>query len=337
MRTPLSRCRATPARLLAVTVLFQTTLARNATAPRGRVGSQPQRAPQQQQQQQQHRSHEKPPANREAEDRHHDRQRLRHRTEPLPEKVVELAGDCGFVVNDAALLPVDLRSEAPANCSIVLSFYNATTIDDVQLPEVTNTTISMHVRLPGFVVLGVRIRRPGPIVFLSGYTIINVIATSVIPVPIATTLVPLATLLFGLLGGIALNVGTTCLGAYLSFHLLRNGCRPCFVRALGRHHGTWMALDAAFQEHGWQIPLLIRCSPISPVVITNILLSLTSITPWTYLWTTFIGELVSASLRTGGKNKAPCPCPRWLRMIAIVSSSELEPISLLLWLVHARR
>ena len=57
----------------------------------------------------------------------------------------------------------------------------------------------------------------------------------------------------------------------------------------------WWALDAALTSQGAQIALLIRLAPVAPMVLTNILLSLTSISQFTYLWTCAIG-IVPANL-----------------------------------------
>ena len=121
------------------------------------------------------------------------------------------------------------------NCSVVVSWYNES--DDVS-PVVTNTTIEAKVRLilpmPGVMVLGLRFRRPGPVMTIVLYTVVNVLATSVVPMPIATSLVPLSTILFGFFGGMALNVLTTCLGAYLGLLLVRYGCRRCLCEDQAR-------------------------------------------------------------------------------------------------------
>jgi len=183
-----------------------------------------------------------------------------------------------------------------ANCSIVLdlSHDNST---DLLVPVVTNRTIEVKVRLPAHHVASVIFRRPRWAtveVLLLAYSAVNIVATSVIPIPVATTLVPLATILCGLLGGLALNVGTTLVGAYLGLLLVRSRCRPGFERLLGSHHARWLALDRALSEHGAQIPLLIRCSPLSPVVITNVLLSLTSVSQFTYMWTCLVGEVLTS-------------------------------------------
>lgn len=179
------------------------------------------------------------------------------------------------------------------NCSIAVTWHNATAA--VAPAHVTNTSIGVNVRIaPGFAVLGVRIRRPGPVALIALYTAINVCVTSLIPVPIATTLVPVATLCWGFVGGILVNVLSTCIGAYLGLVLTRHACRPRLLRLLGRHRGRWEALDASLAKHGWTIPLLIRCNTASPIVLTNVLLALTSLPSRTYLWTTFVGEVFTS-------------------------------------------
>ena len=162
------------------------------------------------------------------------------------------------------------------------------------LPIVTNYSIAVKVRFHGFAVLGVRVRRPGPVATVLLYAFLNILVTSVFPVPMATTLVPVATILFGIVPGMVLNVLTTCIGAYLGLLIVRCGCRPRFIRLLGRHQNRWVAIDEALRRDGWHIPLLLRCSPVSPVVLTNILLALTSISQTTFVWTLCVGEIVTS-------------------------------------------
>lgn len=125
------------------------------------------------------------------------------------------------------------------------------------------------------------------------YSILNTIVTSIVPVPLAGPLMALGAAMYGIVGGLALNTVSTMLGAYLGLLAVRSGCRERFVRCLGRHSKTFKAIDAAITEQGWQIPLLIRVSPASPMVLSNILLSLTSVSVFDYLWTTCVGIVPS--------------------------------------------
>ena len=121
------------------------------------------------------------------------------------------------------------------------------------------------------------------------YSLANVLVTSLIPVPLAGPMTAVSALLFGLAMGMVINVLTSVVGAWIGLWATRHLCRPCFVRALGRHQKKWEALDAAITSQGFQIALLIRVAPVSPMVATNILLSLTSVSVWTYLWTCAVG------------------------------------------------
>mmetsp|Transcript_19033 Transcript_19033/g.48726 ORF Transcript_19033/g.48726 Transcript_19033/m.48726 type:complete len:340 (-) Transcript_19033:186-1205(-) len=125
------------------------------------------------------------------------------------------------------------------------------------------------------------------------YSLANIVVTSVVPVPLAGPMTAVAAILFGLFLGMVINVLSSVVGAYIGLLCIRHLCRPCFMRALGRYHKHWLALDAALSEQGSQIALLIRIAPISPMVATNILLSLTSISTPTYLWTCAIGIIPS--------------------------------------------
>jgi uncharacterized membrane protein YdjX (TVP38/TMEM64 family) len=143
-------------------------------------------------------------------------------------------------------------------------------------------------------VLGISFDPSSPAILLE-YSIVNIVATSVIPVPVAGPLTAVAAALFGLVGGMAINVGTSVVGAWLGLLAVRHACRPCFMRMLGRYHEQWKALDAALTAQGYQVALLIRLAPVAPMVLTNILLSLTSLPLGTYLWTCAIG-IVPANL-----------------------------------------
>ena len=122
-------------------------------------------------------------------------------------------------------------------------------------------------------VAGIEFCRNSPSVFIE-YSVVNIVGTSIIPVPLAGPLAGVATLLFGLWIGLIVNVVTSTVGAWLGLLCVRHACRPCCMRMLGRYEKRWQALDAALTAQGWQIALLIRIAPISPMVMTNILLSL---------------------------------------------------------------
>ena len=82
------------------------------------------------------------------------------------------------------------------------------------------------------------------------------------------------------------------LGCYIGF-LLARCFRPFFLHLLGEHSHIWHSVDQALARDGWKIPLLVRSTPVMPVVITNFLLALTSIDDLTYVWTVAVGMVPS--------------------------------------------
>lgn len=125
------------------------------------------------------------------------------------------------------------------------------------------------------------------------YSLLNIFVSSICPLPLVASTTVLAVLLWGLLGGMVVKAITGVIGAWVGLKATRSGCRPCFVRMLGRHRSKWKAIDEALTAQGWSIALLIRVAPVSPYVLSNILLALTSLSEWTYLWTTAVGIIPS--------------------------------------------
>ena len=143
-------------------------------------------------------------------------------------------------------------------------------------------------------ILGVTFNPSNPFVILE-YSAINFVACSVVPVPMSGGLVAVGALLFGIVWGMIINTITATLGSYVCLLLTRSVCRGCFIRMLGRHAQRWQALDAALVADGPLLALLIRVTPLAPLVVTNTLLSLTSISQKNYCWTTLVG-IVPANL-----------------------------------------
>jgi uncharacterized membrane protein YdjX (TVP38/TMEM64 family) len=149
----------------------------------------------------------------------------------------------------------------------------------------TNSTAGLHVFGVDFANLS-----GGPLMMAVEYSLINVVVCSVIPLPLAGPLVAAGALLFGLVPGMALNVMSSVVAAYISLLLTRSICRPFLLRMIGeKGRARWGALDTAITSDGPMLALLIRLSPLSPMVLTNVLLSLTSLSHCHYLWTTAIG------------------------------------------------
>lgn len=125
------------------------------------------------------------------------------------------------------------------------------------------------------------------------YSLLNVIIHSVLPLPISSFFWMAAVLLYGPVAGFVLALLTSALGCYLALPLTRSCLRPYILRCLGEHEAMWNSLDAAIVRERWKIPLLMRSTPVMPVVLTNFFLALTSIDEWTYSWTVTIGMIPS--------------------------------------------
>ena len=162
-------------------------------------------------------------------------------------------------------------------------------------------------------ILGVSLFDPEyPVATFFAYNALNVLICSLLPVPLASTMVGISVLLYGIVLGLVINTISGTLGSYLSLLVTRYACRPRLMRLLGRYQQKWEALDYAIVEDGYQIALLIRLvrgqveaqdaaaalsafvlglgcriptptprrawqAPVAPLVLCNILLSMTSI------------------------------------------------------------
>ena len=142
-------------------------------------------------------------------------------------------------------------------------------------------------------VLGLSFDTDSPITTFFEYNLLNVVFCSVLPFPLASSMVAAAVLLYGMVLGLLINTVSTVFGCWLSLIITRHMCQPRIMRLLGRYEAKWQALDFAIVEEGCQIALLIRLAPVAPLVLSNVLLSMTSISQRTYLWTTAIGIVPS--------------------------------------------
>lgn len=130
-----------------------------------------------------------------------------------------------------------------------------------------------------------------PMTFLS-FSFLNVLIHSIVPLPITTVFWIGAVVLYGPIYGFFLCVLTSTLGCYIGF-LVARCFKPFFLRLLGEHASVWHSLELALARDGWKIPLLVRSTPVMPVVLTNFMLALTSVDDWTYTWTVAVGMVPS--------------------------------------------
>ena len=122
---------------------------------------------------------------------------------------------------------------------------------------------------------------------------VNLLSTSIIPIPMGVWLMVIAGILYGQVLGLAFYLGTCLLGAWITFVLVRL-VRHRAIAMLGEHAEKWRRLDAAITREGLWICLLWRIAPIAPYVVSSTMISMTDIKPLDYLWTTALGIIPSS-------------------------------------------
>lgn len=120
------------------------------------------------------------------------------------------------------------------------------------------------------------------------YFLLTAAANGIIPIPIANVMCVIGVLLWGWLYGFLINLVAAVSGCIISLVVFRL-FRPFFLGLLGNRANQWQALDSAVAAEGCKIALLLRLTPVIPVVPTNMLLALTSIDAWTFMWTSLFG------------------------------------------------
>ena len=131
-----------------------------------------------------------------------------------------------------------------------------------------------------------------PTAGLALFSVINILATSVVPFPLGVVMCIVAGIIYGAVYGAFVYIVTSAFGAWITFLLVRL-LRPLIIPQLGAHANAWERLDGAIMREGVIICMLWRVAPIAPFVISSALISMTSITQWQYVWTTSIGVIPS--------------------------------------------
>lgn len=121
----------------------------------------------------------------------------------------------------------------------------------------------------------------GPAAFIFIYALSTV---ALIP---ATPITILAGLLFGFKLGLLVSVIGAVLGADAAFFISRLMLRDRIERWI-RKHKALVALDRALARHEVKVQALLRLSPTLPFFLINYILGATSVSRWSYLWTTAI-------------------------------------------------
>ena len=128
-------------------------------------------------------------------------------------------------------------------------------------------------------------RRPYFFVFI--FSFVYILLTS-LSIPGGIILTILAGALFGSFLGTLIVSFTSCIGASVAFLMSRYFFRNFIVK----HYQGWFAkMDQKFKDGGKSYLFTLRLIPVSPFVVINLLMGLTTIKLWTFFWVTYLGML----------------------------------------------
>jgi uncharacterized membrane protein YdjX (TVP38/TMEM64 family) len=105
-------------------------------------------------------------------------------------------------------------------------------------------------------------------------------------IPGSIVLTLLAGTIFGILPGTIIVTLSATLGASCAFIMSRYLFREAILRKFGVQ---FEKLDYKFKQNGKTFLLSLRLFPGSPFVVINLLMGLTTIQLWTFIWITFCG------------------------------------------------
>eukprot|EP00310_Coccolithus_braarudii_P022701 CAMPEP_0183341550 /NCGR_PEP_ID=MMETSP0164_2-20130417/7808_1 /TAXON_ID=221442 /ORGANISM="Coccolithus pelagicus ssp braarudi, Strain PLY182g" /LENGTH=227 /DNA_ID=CAMNT_0025511911 /DNA_START=9 /DNA_END=692 /DNA_ORIENTATION=- len=120
----------------------------------------------------------------------------------------------------------------------------------------------------------------------------NTLVSSIIPIPLGYIFCLLAGFMYGSVVGSVVYISTCALGGWFTF-LLTRLLRPCIMSQLGKHLQTWERIDTAIMREGVVICVLWRIAPIAPYVLSSVLISMTAISQFDFVWTTTAGIIPS--------------------------------------------
>lgn len=148
---------------------------------------------------------------------------------------------------------------------------------------------------------------------------------SIIPFP-AEALSLANGMVFGFAKGALITWTGAMLGALLAFFLARVFGQPLMRKLLPARH--WKSLDRWSHINGWQTLLVMRLIPVIAFNLINYAAGLTSVSTWTFVWTTGIGILpLTLLLAYLGESMQSMPAWAW---------SALIPLALAVWFLLRR-
>jgi uncharacterized membrane protein YdjX (TVP38/TMEM64 family) len=126
-----------------------------------------------------------------------------------------------------------------------------------------------------------------PVTMISLFLVAYIGITSM-SIPGAIVLTLLAGAIFGITFGTFLVCLASTAGATISFLMSRYLFREAMLK---KFHHQLQNVNQKMKEKGSSYLFTIRMIPVSPYVVINVLMGLTHIRTWTYIWITFVAML----------------------------------------------
>lgn len=120
-------------------------------------------------------------------------------------------------------------------------------------------------------------------IFMGAYVLITSLS-----IPGAIVLTLLAGAIFGVLAGTLFVSIASCTGAVIAFIMSRYFFKDFMLK---HFRERFEKIDKKFHENGKSYLFTIRLIPVSPFVVVNVVMALTSIKLWTYTWITYLAML----------------------------------------------
>lgn len=120
-------------------------------------------------------------------------------------------------------------------------------------------------------------------IFVGAYVLITSLS-----IPGAIVLTLLAGAIFGVAFGTLVVSIASCMGAVIAFAMSRYIFKDFMLK---HFREKFEKIDKKFHENGKTYLFTIRLIPVSPFVVVNVVMALTSIRIWPYTWITYVAML----------------------------------------------
>jgi uncharacterized membrane protein YdjX (TVP38/TMEM64 family) len=154
-----------------------------------------------------------------------------------------------------------------------------------------------------------------PVKFFMQFVGAYILITS-LSVPGAIVLTLLSGVIYGVLPGTMIVLSAGTVGATISFLYSRYLFKDFFH---GKFKSSFRKIDQNFKRSGNRYLFTMRMIPVSPFVVINLMMGLTSIPLWSYVWITFVAMFPGTLLYVyAGRKMADLNSPSEILTLPII-------------------